>query len=136
MRLVPSRIALLIALASLWFAMPARAQLDKLENTTPEQRAKALTEIMKVKLGLAPEQTTKIAALNLKYAQQMEPVIKGPSGRIMKAMEMRQINEKKEAELKALLSPEQFAKYEASKEEMREKLEEKLEEKAAQGSAH
>lgn len=135
MRLVRSRISLLIAAAQLCFAMPAPAQLDQLQNTTPEQRAKALTEIMKAKLGLNPEQTEKMAALNLKYAQQMDPVIKGSGGKIMKAMEMRQINEKKEAELQTMLSPDQFAKYQASKEEMREKFEEKMEEKA-QGGAH
>jgi len=135
MRPATSRFAVSLLLASLCFAMLAGAQLDQLRNTTPAQRAKALTEIMKMKLGLAPDQTEKIAALNLKYAQQMEPVIKGSSGKIMKMMEMRQINEKKEAELQTLLKPDQFAKYEASKEEMREKFEEKLEEKA-QGGAH
>jgi hypothetical protein len=134
MRLTPPWIAFSIALLSLCFAMLARAQLDQLENTTPEQRAKALTEIMKTKLALGPDQATKIAALNLKYAQQMEPVIKGSSGKIMKMMEMRQINEKKEAELQTLLTPDQFAKYQASKEEMREKFEEKLEEKAQSGA--
>ena len=97
MRLAHARLALSLLLASLSFAMLARAQLDQLANTTPEQRAKGLTEIMKM-------------------------------------MEMRQINEKKEAELQTLLTPDQFAKYEASKEDMREKFEEKMEEKAQSGA--
>jgi Spy/CpxP family protein refolding chaperone len=134
MRIRGTRSALVIALMLLCFAGVARAQLEKLENTTPEQRAKALTAIMKTKLTLGPEQTAKVAELNLKYAQQMEPVIKGSEGRFMKMMKMKEINGQKEAELHTILSPDQFAKYQASKEEMREKFEEKLEEKS-KGSA-
>jgi hypothetical protein len=45
----------------------------------------------------------------------------------MKVRHMKQINTKKEAELKQVLSPDQFQKYLASKEEMREQFEEKME---------
>ena len=121
-----------IALAALSIALSvtasaALAQMDKLKNTTPEERAGAQTEMMKSKLALTPEQTPKIAAINQKYAKEMDPVIKGSEGPLMKVRHMKQINTKKEAELKRVLSADQFQKYLASKEEMREQFEEKME---------
>jgi hypothetical protein len=108
-------------------ASAALAQMDKLKSTTPEERAGAQTEMMKSKLALTPEQAPKIAAINQKYAKEMDPVIKGSEGPLMKMRHMKQINGKKEAALKRVLSPDQFQKYLASKEEMREQFEEKME---------
>ncbi len=108
-------------------------ELDTLKNTTPEERAKAQTAFMASKLDLKPDQKTKVAEINLKYAKKMDPVLKGDAGPFMKMREMRKIGEEKEAELKQILSPEQFDKYLASKEEMREKFEERMEEKAGRG---
>ena len=87
------------------------------------------TEFMTSRLGLTPDQTRTVGALNLKYAQRMEPVIKGSEGPFMKLRQMREINQGKEAELQGILSPDQYAKYQASREEMRQKFEEWAEEK-------
>jgi len=108
-------------------ASAALAQMDKLKSTTPEERAGAQTEMMKSKLALTSEQAPRVAAINQKYAKEMDPVIKGSEGPLMKMRHMKQINTKKEAELKGVLSPDQFEKYLASKEEMRERFEEKME---------
>lgn len=108
-------------------------ELDRLKNTTPEERAKAQTAFMTSKLDLKPDQKPKVAEVNLKYAKKMDPVLKGEAGPFMKMREMRKIGEEKDAELKHLLSPDQFDKYLASKEEMREKFEERIEEKAGHG---
>lgn len=114
-------------------AFSARAQLDKLTSTTPEERAKAQTDLMKAKLDLTPDQIGKVAELNLKYATKMEPIIKGSAGPFMKMREANEVSQAKEAELKQLLSPVQFEKFLAAKEEMREKFEERMEEKAGEG---
>jgi hypothetical protein len=117
---------------SLWMtasAAVAQSQLDELKKTTPEQRAAAQTEMMKAKLALTPDQTPKIAALNLKYAKESDPIIKSPEGPFRKFREIREINNRKEAELKQLLSPDQFQKYLAAKSEMREEFEQKMEKK-------
>src|SRR5262249_7702414 len=97
-------------------------ELDALKDTTPAQRATAQTAMMKEKLGLTDEQVSKIGALNLKYAQQMDPIIKGTEGPLMKARDIRNVEEQKEAELKGLLSPDQLQKFQAMKDEMREHL--------------
>jgi hypothetical protein len=130
MRIRKTSIAVVAAVGSFLFTLAASAQLADLKNTTPEQRAKALTEMMTTKLGLSPEQTSKVANLNLTYANKMEPLIKGSEGPLAKMRDMRQINEAKEAELKQILTPQQFEKYLASKEQMRENIMEKIEEKA------
>ncbi len=123
----------LIALQLTLGTLAVAGELDTLKNTTPEERAKAQTAFMASKLDLKPDQKTKVAEINLKYAKKMDPVLKGDAGPFMKMREMRKIGEEKEAELKQILSPEQFDKYLASKEEMREKFEERMEEKAGRG---
>ncbi|HEV8711590.1 MAG TPA: hypothetical protein VGX03_02035 [Candidatus Binatia bacterium] len=124
----------LTVIAVLLLAFSASAQLDKLKNTTPEERAEVQTAFMKSKLGLTADQTTKVADINLRYAQKMDPVIKGSSGLLTKRRQMNEVNREKEAELKQALSAEQFQKYLDSKEEMREKFEEQIGEKAKGGS--
>jgi hypothetical protein len=130
MRIRKTSIAFVAAVGSLLFTLAASAQFDELKNTTPEQRAKALTEMMTTQLGLTPEQTGKVAELNLTYANKMDPLIKGSAGPFVRMREMKQINQAKEAQLKQILTPQQFEKYLASKEQMRENLAEKVEEKS------
>jgi len=106
------------------FEMPrAFAQLDELKNTTPGERASLQTELMKSKLALTAEQTQAVADLNLKYANRMEPIIKGSSNSLSKMFQMRKINNEKETELKRILSPQQWAKFDASRDEMRQQFE-------------
>jgi hypothetical protein len=120
----------IIVLAS---ALRVGAQLDQLKNTTPKERATAQTAMMVSKLGLTPEQRPKIAELNLKYANQIQPILTGSEGPLGKMRQIRQIQEQKEAELKQVLSPAQFQQYLAMKEQMREQLEERIEEKGKAG---
>ena len=124
----PTCIALLVATMSLLIVVAAGAQneMEKLKSSTPEERARLQTEMMKVKLSLTPDQTPKVAAINQKYAQRTEPIIKGQEGPLMRLRQMREVGQAKEAELKGVLSPEQFQKYLAEKQEMREKFEDKL----------
>ena len=138
-RMTFNRVTLAVSIALTFLLIPlvrpplSLGQLDKLMNTTPDERANAQTALMKAKLDLTADQLPKIAAINQKYAQKMEPIIKGSAGPLMKMNQMRGVNEEKEAELKQVLSPEQFQKYLASREEIREQFEEKLEEKRGGG---
>ena len=105
----------------------ASAQLDKLRNRTPAERAGMQTEFMQSKLDLTPDQKRAVTDLNLKYANKMEPVMKGSAGPLARARQMREINQEKETELRGILSPPQWEKYEASRAEMREKFEARIE---------
>jgi len=120
-------VAVLLVTASAW------AQLDKLKDTTPGERAKAQTMMMHSRLGLTAEQTSKVAAINQKYAEKMEPVIKGSGGPLVKMREVKDIEEQKDAELKQVLSPEQFEKFLAAKEQMREELADRVMKERAAG---
>jgi len=113
------------------FEMPqAFAQLDELKNTTPGERASLQTELMKSKLALTAEQTQAVADLNLKYANRMEPIIKGSSNSLSKMFQMRKINNEKETEFKRILSPQQWEKFDASRDEMRQQFEAQIRKRA------
>ena len=118
--------ALSVVIALLVSAPAVFAQMDKLKQSTPQERAKIQTDMMKAKLGLSADQLTKVAAINEKYAQQMQPIIQSSEGPFMRMRQMREVSTAKEAELKGVLSPDQFQKYLAEKEEMKEKFEERL----------
>jgi hypothetical protein len=126
-------IRLAFALALFAFtAAPALAQglSPALESSTPAERAKIQTDLMKEKLTLTPEQLPKVDALNLETAKKMEPVLKGSEGPFMKMRSARAIEETKETALKGMLTPVQFQKFLGSKEAMRDEMEKRLMQKA------
>ena len=106
--------------------------LDDLKDTTPAERAAAQTTMMKEKLSLTDDQLPKVKAINEKYAEQMDPILKGPGGMFMKMGPMREVEDKKEAELKGVLSSDQFAQFQAMKSELRDKLVERIKAQRAQ----
>ncbi len=108
------------------------ADVDALKDTTPKERAAAQTMMMKSKLDLTEAQMPKVAALNEKYAEKMEPILKGSQGPLMKMRAMKGVESNKEAELRTLLTPDQFQKFQASKDEMREKIMDRIKEQRAQ----
>ena len=120
-----------VSLAILLAASASSAQggLDSLAQTTPEQRAGVQTELMKAKLALTAEQVPKVEAINLDFAKQMDPVIKGSERPMMKLRQAQGIDQQKGAALQAVLTPQQFQLYLASKKEMKQKLEERFAQK-------
>ena len=113
------RAALVVAVLA---SQAPAADLDALKDTTPAERAKAQTAMMKGKLGLTDAEAAKVGPINLEYAEKMEPIIKGSEGPLMKMKAVRAVEEGKEAELKGVLTADQFTKFEANKQEMMEKL--------------
>ena len=106
--------------------------LDDLKDTTPAERAAAQTMMMKEKLSLTDDQLPKVKAINEKYAEEMDPILKGSGGMLMKMGPMRAVEDKKEAELKGVLSSDQFAQFKALKGELRDKLVERIKAQRAQ----
>jgi len=115
--------AAVLALTAL-LATSARADLDMdaLKDTTPRERAAVQTTMMKKKLGLTDAEVPKVEAINRKYAEQADPVLKGGQGPLVRLREFHRIEDAKEAELKKVLTPQQFTDYLANKQEMRDKL--------------
>lgn len=112
---------------------PALAQdkTDMIKKSTPEQRAKMQTSMMKAKLQLDTIQVAKVQVINLAAAQKMDPVIKGDGGKFAKFRQMKEIEGVKDKELKKVLTDAQYKQYEAAKEEMKEKMKERLQENQA-----
>ena len=115
-----------LMIVALLVASSAWGQLDALKDTTPAERAKVQTELMKTRLGLTDAQTSKVAVINEKYAERMEPVIKGAENPFLKVREVRDIEQAKEGELKGVLSGEQFQKFLDSKAEIRQQFDERF----------
>jgi len=128
-----SLVTLALALVTLALPIVASAQDPSaaLAKSTPEERAAFQTEYMKTKLALADEQAPKVQSINLDAAQKMEPVIKGTDGPLVKLRRARAIEAEKETALQGVLTPDQFQKFLAMKDELRQKLEQKMAEKAA-----
>jgi hypothetical protein len=110
--------AILVCLA----ASGASAQLEELASSTPQERASIQTAFMKRKLALTPEQLPKIEALNLEYAQKMQPVITGSEGPLMKMRAAKGIEGEKDAALQNVLTPDQNQKWLAAKDELRQEM--------------
>jgi hypothetical protein len=102
-----------------------------LMKSTPAERAKVQTLLMKEKLHLTEQQLPKVEAINLQTAEKLEPVIKGNEGPLVKMRTARAAEQEKEAALKGVLTPEQFQAFLAAREELRQKVEQRLAEKKA-----
>jgi hypothetical protein len=98
-------------------------------DTTPEERAQLQTGYMKETLSLREDQEAKVHGVNVKYAEKMQEAYEAPTKKQQKVQAMKRINAEKEAELKLLLSVDQYATYEKNKEAMKEKIKAQIKEK-------
>jgi protein CpxP len=112
----------IIIAAGLLFAGAAVAQ-DR-QQRSPEELAKARTERLTTVLELTPEQAAKVQALHLKHAQEAEAQrARMKAEREAKRAEMAKKREQQEAELKAILTAEQYTKWQAMREQRKEGME-------------
>jgi hypothetical protein len=97
---------------------------EKLADTTPEQRASQQTARMKKQLALTTEQEPTVAAINLKYAQQMQTLIE-TGGRNRQTMKQaRDMAASKDAELKTVFTADQYKQYDTFRDEQKDRLKE------------
>lgn len=103
-------------------AKPARAQRGQMANKTPEQRAEARTAQLSKSLALNAVQTEKVRQLNLAQAQEMKAVrTKNAANR----QEAKAARDRHEAQLKAVLTADQYAKYDEQRTEKMNKHKDK-----------
>ena len=101
----------------------AEAAFDRLAQVPPERLAAGLNRRMTEVLQLSPEQQASVEAINLKYARQLHDLAASDESLLGKARGLREQVDAKAAELKGILTPEQFSRFEAMKEELREAIE-------------
>jgi len=87
-------------------------------RATPEDRAKRQTEMMKENLKLTAAQEPKIAAINLKYVKKNDDARKIADTAVQRKT-MLTNNTQKDAELKGVLTADQFKSYLRFVEEMK-----------------
>jgi len=104
----------------------AQADLQKLKESTPQQRADFQTKLMKAKLNLNQDQLTKVSSVNLKYAQKFEPVLKSDENRFSKMRQAKALMEQKDKELQIIFTKSQYTQYLAFEQDMRKKLREQM----------
>ena len=111
------------------FAYSQEKLNEFMTETTPEERAQMQTDYMKETLSLSEDQEAKVHGINVKYAEKMQEVYEAPTSDEQKVKSMKRINGEKEAELKLILKPDQYATYEKNKEAMKEKVKERIQKK-------
>lgn len=92
----------------------------------PEEMVKRQTEEMVKDLGLDAKQTEKVSAINKKYADKMGEIFKSSQGADRDAMreKMMTMKTQKDAELKTVLTAEQYTKYQEIEKKRMEKFKE------------
>lgn len=85
------------------------AQDQQRQRRTPEERAKMETDSVKVKAGLTDAQAAQYQTIALKYANMIRGFRDMPRDSIMK--KRTEMMAQKNAEVKAIISEEQYSKY-------------------------
>jgi hypothetical protein len=93
-----------------------------LKDKTPVERAAFQTGMMKTKLALDSPQLKKVQAINLKYAQKMQPILKSEDSKFSRMRQAMAIQKAKDAELKTVFTTDQYKKYQDFESEMRAKM--------------
>jgi len=112
------KLMIIAALAS----MTVAAQAQEKDRKTPQERAKLRTEHMTKELELSPEQQAKVEAINLKYADRVEAVrAEREAERTAKRDAAEAMHGAHDAEMKAVLTADQYTKWVAKKQEAKAK---------------
>jgi len=121
---------LILAIALVVGGTAMAQQQEKRERKPAEERATASAQKMKTKLGLDDAQTTKIHDINLGIAQKNDAIRDNTSlTREQKMVQLKETHNSRNAQYKEVLTPDQYAKYEAWEKEKREKMQAKRAEK-------
>src|SRR5262249_7060889 len=96
------------------------------KSSTPEERAGKLTEWMKTNLQLKDDQVTQVQAINLKYANKNQELQTQSMSRKEKMQILKDNDKAKDAELKNILTADQYSTYQAKKDEIRKQMKEKM----------
>jgi periplasmic protein CpxP/Spy len=102
------------------------------EKRTPEERAAKATEMMKKRLNLSEAQATKVAQLNLERAKKQEDIreVMQESPAVKQAKEDRKaMVSKYDADLKAVLTPEQYAQFSKERDDRKDMMKDRREER-------
>ena len=116
-------IALLSAILLSSFIQGGQYDLRGVFRKNPEARAQVVTTVMKNRLNMDDKQADKAFQVNLKYAKLSQPYLKVEGVTMENTGELLALNQKRSAELKAILTSEQIKKAEDLRKEWINRLE-------------
>ena len=122
-------ISMVLGFSVLLVATLAIAQMEELKKSTPEERAMLQTDWMKTNLSLDEKAVEAVSAINLKYAKETQALMDSGGPKLGKMMTFRRNSDAKDAEIRALTTPEQYSQYEQKKAQMEEMVKHKMKEK-------
>ena len=98
-------------------------QVNTREPKSAEERAQAMTKRMEKNLALSADQTSKVEAINLEKFQKIDAIRgKYTNDRRQGFQETRTVRQEWDNELKAVLSADQFTKYQQLQEDRKQKF--------------
>ncbi|MDF7810456.1 hypothetical protein [Hymenobacter sp. YC55] len=98
-------------------------------NMTPEQRADMQTQRLTKELSLTADQSTKVRTIALAENQELQALrakFSSADSRQGAGQEMKAVREKYDAQLKAVLTPEQVTKFDQMREDQLDKRKDKM----------
>lgn len=115
--------ALLVIITLSSFAPGRQASLRDMFRNSPETRAHVVTMVLKNRLDMDEAQAEQALQVNVKYAELIQPYLKGKDAITENIDELLVLNQKRVTELKTILTPEQIQKVENFRKEWINRLE-------------
>ncbi len=115
--------ALLVIITLSSFAPGRQASLRDMFRNSPETRAHVVTMVLKNRLDMDETQAEQALQINVKYAELIQPYLKGKDAITENIDELLALNQKRVTELKTILTPEQIQKVENFRKEWINRLE-------------
>jgi hypothetical protein len=84
---------------------------ESLKNSTPEQRAKFITDTMRTVLNLSEDAYASVYNINLDIARKNETIMKSDDGKISKFKQLKANQDSRDSALQKVLTKEQFDLY-------------------------
>ena len=111
----------ILVLTVIFTSSVASAQMQK---RTPQERAQNQVQWMQKNLALTDDQSKKAYDIILRSARQVDNARNAPAGS-GKKQDMQGIQNNRDAEMKAILSGDQYQKYQVHVQEIQEKMKER-----------
>jgi periplasmic protein CpxP/Spy len=114
----------MLAFSLLVMSVSGFAQQQQQMPRTPEERAQRQMVWMQQNLSLNDDQNKKVNDILLRYAKQADQTMNAPAGPEKRSARM-EMQKNKDAELKGVLTGDQFQKYQAREQEMKDKMQQR-----------
>jgi hypothetical protein len=114
---------LLVCIFTMARAQNSQMPSDQMQSS--DARASKMTEWMKTNLNLNADQVNKVQGINMKYAVRMDSIKKSINDIPDRSVGIKSESDSRDAELKGVLTDQQFKTYLDKKSELKEKYKDK-----------